>query len=169
MTEALKRPWADNTLFVLLGDHGKLVGTPECESPQSYNHIPLMIYGKGIEPRIEEGYGGQVDLMPTLLGLLGIGYTQNGFGVDLLREKRPCMFFTGDNLIGVRDSSRLYIYFPDSRQELCYRTDGFRMEKAAADSAFLNLRHYGFSMLQCAETLVQRGQTLDHQEEQKGQ
>ena len=169
MTEALKRPWADNTLFVLLGDHGKLVGTPECESPQSYNHIPLMIYGKGIEPRIEEGYGGQVDLMPTLLGLLGIGYTQNGFGVDLLREKRPCMFFTGDNLIGVRDSSRLYIYFPDSRQELCYRTDGFRMEKAAADSAFLNLRHYGFSMLQCAETLVQRGQTLDHQEEQKAQ
>ena len=89
--------------------------------------------------------------------------------VDLLREKRPCMFFTGDNLIGVRDSSRLYIYFPDSRQELCYRTDGFRMEKAAADSAFLNLRHYGFSMLQCAETLVQRGQTLDHQEEQKAQ
>ena len=117
-----------------------------------------------------ETYGQHhIVLAGLLLGMLGIGYTQNGFGVDLLREKRPCMFFTGDNLIGVRDSSRLYIYFPDSRQELCYRTDGFRMEKAAADSAFLNLRHYGFSMLQCAETLVQRGQTLDHQEEQKAQ
>lgn len=162
MTEAWKRPWAENTLFVLLGDHGKLVGTPECESPQSYNHIPLIIYGKDIAPRIEEGYGGQVDLTPTLLGLLGLGYTQNGFGVDLLKEKRPWMYFTGDNLIGVRNDTHLYLYFPDSGQEFCYLTDGFRMEKSAEDSIFLDMKHYGFSMLQGAEALVQRKQTLDH-------
>lgn len=46
MTEAEKQPWFDNTIFVLLGDHGKLVDSPESEIPQSYNHIPLMIYGK---------------------------------------------------------------------------------------------------------------------------
>ena len=162
MTEAWKRPWAENTLFVLLGDHGKLVGTPECESPQSYNHVPLIIHGKGIQPRIVDSYGGQVDLMPTLLDLLGISYVQNGFGVDLLKEKRPCMFFTGDNLIGVRDSSRLYLYFPETGQELRYRTQGMTVQAAEEDSAFRHMKHYGFSMLQCAETMVQRGQTLDH-------
>lgn len=52
MTEAEKQPWFDNTIFVLLGDHGKLVDSPESEIPQSYNHIPLMIYGKGIQPEI---------------------------------------------------------------------------------------------------------------------
>ena len=44
----------DNTIFVFLGDHGKMVGTPECEMPQSYNHIPLMIYGKDIKPGVYE-------------------------------------------------------------------------------------------------------------------
>ena len=162
MTEALKRPWADHTLFVLLGDHGKLVGTPECESPQSYNHIPLMIYGRDIPPRIVDAYGGQVDLAPTLLGLLDISYVQNDFGVDLLKEKRPYMYFTADNLIGVRDSSRLFLYFPDTQQEIRYRTEGTSVQAAEDDPAFRDMKQYGFAMLQCAETLVQRQQTLNH-------
>lgn len=74
MTEAEKQPWFDNTIFVLLGDHGKLVDSPESEIPQSYNHIPLMIYGKGIQPEIRAQFGGQIDVAPTLLGLLNIGY-----------------------------------------------------------------------------------------------
>ena len=40
MQEARKQPWFENTIFVLLGDHGKLVGSPYCEIPQSYNHVP---------------------------------------------------------------------------------------------------------------------------------
>lgn len=86
MTEAEKQPWFDNTIFVLLGDHGKLVDSPESEIPQSYNHIPLMIYGKGIQPEIRAQFGGQIDVAPTLLGLLNIGYIQNNFGINLLKE-----------------------------------------------------------------------------------
>lgn len=92
MTEAEKQPWFDNTIFVLLGDHGKLVDSPESEIPQSYNHIPLMIYGKGIQPEIRAQFGGQIDVAPTLLGLLNIGYIQNNFGINLLKEQRPCIF-----------------------------------------------------------------------------
>lgn len=99
MTEAEKQPWFDNTIFVLLGDHGKLVDSPESEIPQSYNHIPLMIYGKGIQPEIRAQFGGQIDVAPTLLGLLNIGYIQNNFGINLLKEQRPCIFYTADNLI----------------------------------------------------------------------
>ena len=91
MTEAEKQPWFDNTIFVLLGDHGKLVDSPESEIPQSYNHIPLMIYGKGIQPEIRAQFGGQIDVAPTLLGLLNIGYIQNNFGINLLKEQRPCI------------------------------------------------------------------------------
>lgn len=110
MTEAEKQPWFDNTIFVLLGDHGKLVDSPESEIPQSYNHIPLMIYGKGIQPEIRAQFGGQIDVAPTLLGLLNIGYIQNNFGINLLKEQRPCIFYTADNLIAAKDSSHLYIY-----------------------------------------------------------
>ena len=60
--EARKQPWFDNTIFVLEGDHGKLVGDAECELPESYNHIPLMIYSSRIQPEEKTAFGGQVDI-----------------------------------------------------------------------------------------------------------
>lgn len=161
MAQAATRDWFDNTLFVLLGDHGKLVGTPECESPESYNHIPLMFYGCGVEPRVDGRPCGQVDVAPTLLGMLGLDYTQNNFGIDLLREQRPCMYFTADNLVGARDSSHLYLYMPQTRQEFCYLRQGDGVVAADADSTFSLLRRYSFAMLQSAEHMVHQGQTVD--------
>lgn len=160
---ATARQWGSNTIFVLLGDHGRRVGTPECESPQSYNHIPLIIHGKGIKPQIVDNYGGQVDLAPTLLGLLNVGYVQNNFGVDLLREKRPYMYFTADNFIGVRDASHLFLFKPDIGQQFMYSIDGEKIHPATKDNAeFRRMRDYAFSMLQCAEVLTGKQLTLDH-------
>ena len=36
-------------------------------------------------------FGGQIDIQPTVLGLLGIDYLQNNFGVDLL-ERRTSVY-----------------------------------------------------------------------------
>lgn len=165
MTEARKQPWFDETLFIFMADHGKLVGTPECEMPQSYNHIPLMIYGKNIRPAICTAMGGQIDVAPTLLGLLNIGYTQNNFGIDLLKEQRPCMFYTADNLIAARDTSRLYIYSPESQQEFCYRCRGREVQAMPQDSLFDQLKDYCFSMLQSTEYLVKQGKITNHPSE----
>ena len=161
MQAAEKQPWFDNTIFVFLGDHGKMVGTPECEMPQSYNHIPLMIYGKDIKPGVYDGFGGQVDVSPTLLGLLNISYLQNNFGVNLLEEERPCMFFTADNLIGARDSVNMFIYSPDSQQEFKYKLEEGKLHAATGtdEEAFRNLKDYCFSMLQSTESLVKEHKT----------
>ena len=161
MTEAQKQPWFDNTLFVFMGDHGKLVGTPECEMPESYNHVPLMIYGKDIVPGINHAQGGQIDVAPTLLGMLGIGYTQVGFGIDLLREQRPCTFYTADNLIAARDSSRLYIHSPETGQEFRYSLRQEKPRIATDDAQFRNLKEYVFAMLQATEELVKQGKTVN--------
>lgn len=162
MTEAEKQPWFDNTIFVLLGDHGKLVGSPESEIPQSYNHIPLMIYGKDIQPEIKDNFGGQVDVAPTLLGLLNISYTQNNLGIDLLKEQRPCMFYTADNLIAARDTTHLYIYSPDNKQEFRYEQTGSTLHVAEDNEAFQRLKNYCFSMLQSTEYLVKEHKTIDN-------
>lgn len=161
MTEARQQPWFDNTIFVLLGDHGKLVGSPDSEIPQSYNHIPLMIYGKGIQAEIKDEFGGQVDVAPTLLGLLNISYIQNNFGVDLLKEQRPCMFYTADNLIAARDTAHLYIYSPDSKQEFRYKQTGNALHLAEEGPAFEQLKKYCFSMLQSTEHLVKEQKTVN--------
>lgn len=167
MTEAQKQPWFENTIFVFIGDHGKLVGTPENEMPESYNHVPLFIYGKGIIPSTNHSMGAQIDVAPTLLGMLGIGYTQIGLGVDLLREQRPCTYYTADNLIAARDSSRLYIYQPETGQEFRYTLGEEKSNTAPEDERFQALKEYVFTMLQATEVLVKEGKTVDNLNAQK--
>ena len=74
MDEASRQPWYENTIFVFLADHGKLVGSPKSDMPLTYHHIPLIIYEPGQSPRKLEVLGGQIDVGPTILGMLGISY-----------------------------------------------------------------------------------------------
>lgn len=85
LRKARKRPWYKNTIFVIQADHGKMVGKSDVELPESYNHIPLIMFGPGIKPMKYDGLGMQVDVMPTLLGLMGVSYNYDGFGVDCSR------------------------------------------------------------------------------------
>lgn len=164
MKEAQKQPWFENTIFVLLGDHGKMVGNPDCEMPQSYNHIPLIFYGKGIKPEIKDYFCGQVDVAPLLLDLLKISYVQNNFGVNVLKEPRPCMFFTADNLIGARDSSYFYIYSPEEETEYRYKFTENGLQVSNDNEQLHLLKEYCFSMLQSAEFLVKEHLTIDNPE-----
>jgi phosphoglycerol transferase MdoB-like AlkP superfamily enzyme len=160
--EAKKERWFDNTIFVLLGDHGKLMDNPECELPESYNHIPLIIYGKGIKPQTYQDFALQEDVAPTLLGMMGIGYIQNDFGIDLMKKRRGCVFYTGDNLIAARDRERLYLFSPTEKTEHLYMVKGRnKVEKATAkDADFERLKNYVFSMIQTAEVLVGEKKTV---------
>ena len=133
----------------------------EDEMPESYNHVPLMVYGKNITPAHHTGYGGQVDVAPTLFDLLGISYTQNNFGINLLKEERPCIFYTADNLIAARDSSHLYIHSPETGQAFCYIQQEGKWHSTQYDASFKTLKEYVFSMLQATEQLVKEGRTTD--------
>lgn len=161
MKAAAKEEWFGNTIFVFLGDHGKMVGQADCELPESYNHVPFMIYGKGISPEERNDFAGQVDMTPTILGMLNIPYTQNNLGIDLLREKRPCIFYTADNTVAARDSLHLYVYNPDADGEFCYRIENEKPAPAQMDSTFQSLKKYCFSMLQATEWMVEQGMTTD--------
>lgn len=163
MESARQQPWYDNTLFVLLGDHGKLVGNPECEMPQCHNHIPLIIHGNGIEPSAVDDYCCQADVAPTLLDMLGIGYVQNNFGVNLNREQRPCAVYTNDKHVAARNSSRLFIYDPSESIKYYYRVeeDG-TLAATERDSAFCAMEEYCFSMLQATQFLTREQLTVDN-------
>lgn len=161
MTEAKRQSWYDNTLFVLLGDHGKIVGTPECDMPQSYNHVPFIIHGNGITPETRCDLSGQIDVAPTILSLLGIGYTQNNFGINLEKESRPYIFYTTDKHIAARDSSRLFIYEPSENRQSCYAITENSLMPAPSDSIYDDMKRYCFSMIQSSQFLVKKKSTVD--------
>lgn len=153
---ASREPWYGNTLFVLVGDHGKLLDEAENEMPQSLNHVPLLFYRPGQAPRREEGWALQMDVQPTVLSLLGIGAVQNHFGIDLNRQTRPCAVYTADNVVGARSADALYICNPRTGQEMRYRQGRAVAEE---DSLFHSLKQHLFSTLQAAEYVVGQGKT----------
>ena len=169
MTEAKKQPWFNETLFVFLGDHGKLVGNPENEMPESYNHIPFFIYGADLQAQKAEGFSGQIDIAPTLLGLLNIDYTQNNFGRNILKEKRYSIVYTADNMIAARDSSRLYFYSPESQQEFFYETQQGNVKKSDDNAEFQKLKQECFATIQSTEYLVRQQMTTDRANQKHGQ
>lgn len=157
LSEARKQPWYDNTLFVILADHGKLVGEMDSELPQSYNHIPLMIFGTGVQPMRYDGLGTQVDVMPTVLGLMHIGYDYDGFGIDLLRQQRDKVFYTSDTQVVARDSAACFIYNPSLGRDFCYDiTPDGRLAQKPSSQRFNTLRDYVFAMVQTAEFMQRR-------------
>ena len=155
--KAQREPWYANTVFVVLADHGKLVGTADSELPQSYNHIPLMIFGAGIQPQEYNQLGMQVDVMPTLLNIIGIDYDYNGFGTDLLHQPRQMVFYSADNQIVARDSARCFLYHPQMKKSFCYDigNDG-RLIQTNDEQPFGALRRYVFAMEQTAEYLFRK-------------
>lgn len=162
ITQASREEWFDNTIFVFVGDHGKIVGTPRSDMPLSFNHVPLLIYAPStIEPRQIDDLGGQTDIAPTLLGLLHIDYTNNGFGVDLLQEKRPAVVFTSDDAIGCVNDSLFYIYKPKENQEWLLAQEKAIEKSGDIDNheARQSLRDYSFSILQTAQYLMSNSLT----------
>ena len=162
MKAASKEPWFDNTIFVFLGDHGKMVGKADCELPESYNHIPFIIHSTSLPKEERHDFAGQVDIAPTLLGLLNISYVQNNFGIDLMKERRTMMFYTADNTVAARDSSCLYVYNPDADHEFSYQLVNGKPEPVAFSRQHQKLKDYCFPMLQATEHLVKKGLTTNH-------
>ena len=85
LKRAASKPWFDDTVFVITADH--------CSSswgrsalPMYRYHIPLLIYSpKHIQPAHVDRLMAQIDIPPTLLGLLNFSYTSSFYGYDLFK------------------------------------------------------------------------------------
>jgi phosphoglycerol transferase MdoB-like AlkP superfamily enzyme len=91
MQRAKQQPWFQNTVFAFIGDHG-IIGVTGPHLPKAWHelaitqgHTPLLIYAPGrVAPRKVEHWAQQVDVLPTLASLVGIGYRNTTLGRDLL-------------------------------------------------------------------------------------
>lgn len=89
---AEKSPYFKNTLFVLWADHGIARGNQDNrfgEMCMATHHIPFLVYGPGlgIQPRRVHTVGSQMDLMPTVMSLLGHDVETRTLGKDLMDER----------------------------------------------------------------------------------
>lgn len=72
----------DNTVFLVVSDHNSRVKGAHLVPIKRF-HIPGVIFGRGIEPRRIQGISSQIDLLPTLLSLMGVDARHPAIGHDL--------------------------------------------------------------------------------------
>jgi phosphoglycerol transferase MdoB-like AlkP superfamily enzyme len=79
---AKTKPWFANTVFLIVADHcANSAGKWEINI--SKHHIPAFIYNLNVPPREINNVASQIDLSPTLFGLLHWNYKSSFYGKDL--------------------------------------------------------------------------------------
>lgn len=161
--EASKQEWYKNTIFVFLGDHGKIFGEQPYDMSLSYNHVPLIIHSPLFEdaPKEIDVLGGQVDVYPTIMGMLKLNYTNNSMGIDLMREKREYMFFVSDSHLGCVDKDLFYCYNAQAQTEFLYnyRNGSNKNIFSENEDKAAEMRKYAASMMATGIYMIENKRT----------
>ena len=83
---AQKQPWFKNTVFVIVADHCSS-SAGKTELPMDKYRIPAMIYApEFVAPQKFSQVTSQIDVMPTVLGLLNFKYQTKFLGQDVFSK-----------------------------------------------------------------------------------
>lgn len=110
---ASKQSWFKNTVFVILADHCAS-SSGKTELPMDKYHIPAMIYAPGfISAKEDTILMSQIDIMPTLFGLLNFSYQSKFYGQDVFSpEYKPRAFIATYQDLGLIKDDVLTIISP---------------------------------------------------------
>jgi phosphoglycerol transferase MdoB-like AlkP superfamily enzyme len=109
---ASKQPWFNNTVFVIVADHCAS-SAGKTELPLDKYRIPAFIYSPTAKPEKCNKLMSQIDLMPTLFGILNFSYQSKFFGQDVLKsDYKPRAFIATYQDLGLIKDNVLTILSP---------------------------------------------------------
>jgi phosphoglycerol transferase MdoB-like AlkP superfamily enzyme len=113
--ESEKKPWFKDTVFIFVADHNASVagGT---EIPIRDYLIPVIFYNPSLlKPQKVDKLSSQMDVAPTLLGLMNFSYKSWFFGADLLREPANRALLGTYQKVALLEPGKLTILEPNRR------------------------------------------------------
>jgi len=110
---AKKQPWFKNTVFVIVADHCAS-SSGKTELPLDKYRIPAMVYSPDfIQPKHVTTLMSQIDLMPTVFGLLHYSYDSKFYGQDVLKPTyQPRAFVATYQDLGLIKNNILTVISP---------------------------------------------------------
>ncbi len=146
LDQARHRAWFDNTLFVVVADHGARV-YGKAEIPLRTYEIPMLFYApKHVRPKQVETITGQIDVAPTVLGLLGLEYEAPFFGTNVLacestqcEDQRIVLFNHNYDVAAYRDRKLAVLGLGKQTRTLFYDRNADRYTAASGDGDLTDL------------------------------
>jgi len=165
MEAAHREAWFANTIFVFVGDHG-LAGNAGAMYPPVWTeqrltdqHVPLLFYAPELlEPQKRSEVVSQIDILPTIAGMLHQSYLNTTLGRDLLdpEKKNNFAFITNTaGAIGMVTDDFYFtrnINFPD--EKLAFMHDGVSLNKQQEDSVKQKLSVFTNAFFETAKYLI---------------
>ncbi|BDV44363.1 sulfatase [Geotalea uraniireducens] len=124
IAEVRKEPWFKDTIFVFVADHCD-GSAGKTELPVKKYEIPLLVYSPDhIKPGRVDRLASQIDIAPTILGLLNFSYRTDFLGRDLLKadDRVARAFISTYQKLGYIEDDRLVVLGPQ-KQAAMYRFD----------------------------------------------
>lgn len=165
--EAKGQSWFNNTIFVFVGDHG-VEGESSAMYPQAWasgqltdEHVPMLFYAPElINPQTRNEVVSQIDVLPTLAGMLHQPYTNTTLGRDLLNTKNKIdaafIIHHDEGNIGVVTNDYYYVKnLRINKEELMpMRSNVLSLTKAQKDSVKQNLSELTSAMYETAKWML---------------
>ena len=162
MQKVRQSDYYEDTIFIIIADHESKVYANSSFPVWEY-HIPALIMGKDIAPRVDERIVSQIDVAPTLLSLAGIGGTFPFVGQDLNRgniKERALLglyetfaYVERDKVAVLHPAKKAFMYRPDFKDQTLSALDNdeeFIKRAAAIENLGPYMyRHGSTSMQKC--------------------
>ena len=145
--DARKKPWFNDTLFVFVADHtAGAAGKVELD-PARY-HVPAIFYAPGfVAPARIDRLVSQIDIAPSILGLLNVSYRSRFLGEDQIKGPygEPRAFISNFQKIAMLRDDRIVILGP--KREVKFYVSGRLADGPDADPALLRdaVAYYQFA------------------------
>jgi len=168
MEYAQQQEWFDNTIFVFVGDHGVEGETAFIYKDEKRNlgkltdeHVPLLFYAPELlEPALHKEVVSQIDVLPTIAGMIHQPYLNTTLGRDLLnfKNKMDAAFIIhhDEGNIGIVNDNFYFTKNLQITKEELFPIDsaGFAMNDAAKDSVKQMLSEYTTAIYETARYML---------------
>ncbi|MGE4605506.1 MAG: LTA synthase family protein [Myxococcota bacterium] len=157
-------PYFDDTLFVLVGDHGVHLRGRALIPIDEYQVPALFLAPRHLAPLRVGRLTSQLDIAPTIMGILGGAYRSPFFGTDVLanpNDEGSALVVYRKRRYGSQRGDRLVVFGPDP-EPLAYARDpntgGWGL--VAVEPLHREQRRDAAAMLQTAEALMIDGRYI---------
>jgi phosphoglycerol transferase MdoB-like AlkP superfamily enzyme len=138
--KASRKSWFPNTIFVIVADHCA-ASAGKTELPVNKYHIPMLIYSPGnIRPMRMDRLMSQIDIGPTLLGLLNFSYKSKFYGYDIfqLEPGKERAFISTYQSLGYMKANKLVILSPPFKVQSVNLSKDLQPDGEATDGHLIN-------------------------------